>query len=736
MLRADTTRFVEDSFIMTDEAQNAALFTTGNGYIGVRGSFEEYGSLRIQGAYIRGIMDEVVEVFEPFAENEYMKKYYIDEEKLRGFESQESVMNNVDFLLLRVAINGETFYTWEGKILSWERYLDMTDASLTRKVRWENEKGDITDFEFKRFSSFDNDHIYCIRVKITPVNYSGKVAVMSGIDTRVKTNGQRISKVIDDKVWDNKCYARVLMGKKFGYETGVTTVTNLYGEDCEWTAKKENELLFSACGFDAKMGKEYIIEKAIYIASSREADVKEPVLLEERFDRYFEQHLAEYKKHYDVVNMEIDGDVEADSGIRFANYHSLISASRNDSVHSVGAKGLTGEMYKNFVWWDCEVYQMPVFIHTCPEAAKMAIMYRYKLLEKAKQNAKDAGLSGAKYPFNCSVTGEERVPAYVRHPFMQVHINADIAWGIINYVTVTGDKELLKDYGISIMCELCEYWKSRVTWKNGRYEILQVTGTDEHHPYVDNDAYTNYLVKFILEKTTEYAKELGLPNDYSDIAENLYLPMEKCGMIPQFDNYFSLSRTLEEAGGNILSNFQMKTSGLYHKSQVIKQPDVMLIFSYLNISPEGADYGANWDYYEHMCESSSSLSYAPHSICAADNGRMLSAYNYLLETAYIDIKDLHHCAWQGVHAGCNAGAWYAVFRGIAGIVCRDGYIEINPHAIYWWNNLSFNFIYHGSKINIQMTPESYQITPDADVKIVFRGKEIDLAAGVAHTEKI
>lgn len=736
MLRADTTRFVEDQFIMTEEAQNAALFTTGNGYIGVRGSFEEYGSLRIQGAYIRGIMDEVVEVFEPFAENEYMKKYYIDEEKLRGFESQESIMNNVDFLLLRIAINGETFYTWEGKILSWERYLDMTDASLTRKVRWENNKGDITDFEFKRFSSFACDHIYCIKVKITPVNYSGRISIMSGIDTRVKTNGQRISKVIDDKVWDNKCYARVLMGKKFGYETGVTTVTKLFGADVDWNAENEKELLFSSCAFDAKEGNEYTVEKAVYIASSREADVKEPVALEKRYDEYFADHLAEYKKHYDMVNMEIDGDVEADSGVRFANYHSLISASRNDSVHSVGAKGLTGEMYKNFVWWDCEVYQMPIFIHTCPEAAKMAIMYRYQLLDKARQNAKDAGFLGAKYPFNCSVTGEERVPAYVRHPFMQIHINADIAWGIINYVTVTGDKEFLKEYGLEIMCELCEYWKSRVTERNGRYEILQVTGTDEHHPYVDNDAYTNYLVKFVLEKTTEYAKELGLQNDYSDIAEKLYLPMEKCGMIPQFDNYFSLSRTLEEAGGNILSNFQMKTSGLYHKSQVIKQPDVMLIFSYLNLPVEDADYAANWDYYEHMCESSSSLSYAPHSICAADNGRMLSAYNYLLETAYIDIKDLHHCAWQGVHAGCNAGAWYAIFRGIAGIICRDGYIEINPHAIYWWNNLSFNFMYRGSRINIKMTPDSYTITPDADVKIVFRGNELALSAGCAHTEKI
>ena len=86
MLRPDTERFIEDSYEIAEEAKNAALFTTGNGYIGVRGSFEEYGSIRIQGAYIRGVIDEIIEVMEPFADNEYMKKYYIDEERLRDFE--------------------------------------------------------------------------------------------------------------------------------------------------------------------------------------------------------------------------------------------------------------------------------------------------------------------------------------------------------------------------------------------------------------------------------------------------------------------------------------------------------------------------------------------------------------------------------------------------------------------------------------------------------------------------
>lgn len=47
-----------------------------------RGSYEEFGSLRIQGAYIRGLIDEITEIVEPFCDNEYMKHYYIDEVRL------------------------------------------------------------------------------------------------------------------------------------------------------------------------------------------------------------------------------------------------------------------------------------------------------------------------------------------------------------------------------------------------------------------------------------------------------------------------------------------------------------------------------------------------------------------------------------------------------------------------------------------------------------------------------
>ena len=75
MLKVEKNAINETCYEMSNEGKHAALMTTSNGYLGVRGSFEEFGSIRIQGCYVRGVFDEIIEVMEPFADNEYMKKY-------------------------------------------------------------------------------------------------------------------------------------------------------------------------------------------------------------------------------------------------------------------------------------------------------------------------------------------------------------------------------------------------------------------------------------------------------------------------------------------------------------------------------------------------------------------------------------------------------------------------------------------------------------------------------------
>ncbi|MCD8337246.1 MAG: hypothetical protein LUD18_08225 [Lachnospiraceae bacterium] len=796
---------MEQEYSLLHEANVATLLTTGNGYMGVRASLEEFSSLGIQGFLVRGVMDEVVEVRLTMCDNMYMKKYYVEEERLKKFEKEERAINLLDFLLIRFEIGGEIFYPWEGTVHSWKRWLDLSDETLHREVVWENSKGQKSRFSFVRFASFADDHTYCMRASIEPLNYSGEVSIYSGLDLRTKSNGQMPQKSTGTGFEGQTLWQEEIVGPKYGFHA-VTGVANHFSQgDARWenidgTAPGADEraegLVMQKITFAAAQNQCYTLDKLTATVTSRDFEegkvLSNDALLKESkspldcVKKYLERlqkssYEEEYKKHSSIyqdlaakLEVSIKGDETADRAIRFSNYHTLLSIARNDYVHSFSAKGLTGETYNNFVWWDAEIFQAPVFQQTMPEYSKNNILFRYSHLPQARKLAEKEGCRGARFPFTTGVTGEETVWIDVRHPFMQIHCVSDVALSVLNYYTCTGDEDFLKKYGIEILLEVCRYWASRAVWNDEkkRYEIFQVTGTDEHHPYVDNNAYTNYSVHHVLSDTlrlfeqfeaelSELKTRIGFtPEDaaaIADVAQKLYLPLDKTtGMIPQFDGYFDLSRELEVQGGSKSGYTQMKQAGLYNKSQVIKQPDVLMLFAYQNLADRGIcsasaesgcgvnvtsaacdcggsvqgsevpargewripmpakAYSRNLDYYQGRCEAASSLSYCVHSICFADMDMPESTYGYLMETAEMDLKNMHGGTENGVHSGCATGAWMAVVRGVAGMKMTETHVEFDPHFIPWWEEVSFHCIWHGQ--GYQVTLSNEEILVSADVK--------------------
>ena len=755
----DPWLITEESYDLNVEANIATLFTTGNGYMGLRGSLEEFGSVRIQGAYIRGVIDRIIEIPAAFADNVYMKKYYFNEEGLRHFEKQDCIVNFADPLAVRIKIDGETFYPWEGELLSWRRTLDTRHGVLQREVRWQNSKGQITHFLFERFASFADDHVYAQAVTVTPENYSAPIEILSGIDRTTKTNGQFVCLPIESEADGDTVQYTELSGEHFRFAISTACRSSLFVNDqpvSGWTAEDGEDILGSRICIDATQGVAYRLEKQTYIITSRDIPSLDPYAgsgdpdappeeerikrtrlaaregldgLRGRYADRFASHLCAWQDAFAKLDVKIEGDDTADRSLRFSNYHTLITLARNDHVHSLAAKGLTGDIYNDFVWWDCEIYQAPVFYQTMPEAAKQTILYRYDKLPAARENARREGMPGARFPFTSSVTGEETVWAYARHPFLQIHIVADVAYGVLNYYQCTGDDELMLGQGMEILCEVCRWWAARVSEHDGRFEIRNVTGTDEHHPYIDNNAYTNYEVCFVLRQTAAlcarfgsrldalFAK-IGLSPDeigrWQDIADRLYLPMEPNGMIPQFDGYFGLSRTLEVVGKGSATSFQMKQSGLYHKSQVIKQPDVLLLFTYLGLEADEEVYSRNYDYYVQRCEASSSLTYPVHAIAAADIGMPDTAYDHFLKAARLDMDDEHDCAFQGLHTACAAGAWLAAVRGFGGTKLRADGVWLRPHIVPWWKCLSYTVVWHGQTLHMTVTGSNMTVVSDAE----------------------
>ena len=720
--------FSESAYDIADEPILATLFTTGNGYMGVRGSFEEFGSQRVQGAFVRGFIDEIIEVTEPFTDNEYMKKYYLDEEKLKTFEKQDSCVNMHDFLTVKITVGDKTFFPWEGKIVKWHRALNPLTAVYTRELVWDDGEGNKTEFVFERFASFADEHIYCQRIKVRPINHSLPVKIMSGIDTSIKTGGQFITKTDLLKIEGADILHRYHAVNKYGFGA-CYGIRNIFPEGRILGEYSDNGTVgveYLCDGADS-----YAFEKITYIVTDRDTDQDIGDLAAARlgdtatYAELKKAHIAAYKAYFAMMDVQIEGDDEADAYLRFASYHTAISAAMNDSVHGISAKALTGERYNQFVWWDCEIHQMPFFLLTAPETAKNALMYRYRMLPQAKKNAAAKGYDGAMFAFCSSVEGDERVWQYARHPFMQIHINSDIPYGIINYYRYTGDREFMVNYGMEMILECLKFWISRVTFRNDRYEICEVTGTDEHHPYVDNDAYTNYCVKFAFDRFVALCDELSYEVDpafiekMKEIAAGLYLPMCDNGLIPQFDGYFGLSRSLEEQGKGTLKQFQMKKSGLYHKSQIIKQPDVILLYTMVDVGVDRTHFAENWDYYVNMCEVSSSLTFPVHAIAAAQNKQMLTFRKNLLDTVKMDVDDIHGVAWQGVHAGCLAGGYLAVLYGIFGLSVRaDGVICVNPVRTLF-DGVTAHFFYKGAKITLCMKNDQLTVTKKGGGKVVI-----------------
>lgn len=735
MIKVTSSGLKEIGYNIQDEAKLSSIFGIGNGYFGLRGSFEEFGDVFLQGTYIRGLFDQIVEIPLTFADNVYMKQYYFDVQKLKEFEHEDSCINVCDPLTIRIYVNGKLFLPWVGKVVKWNRYIDYKTGGLYRKVVWDDGNGNLSEFIFYRHASFANNHLILQKVKIKKINHHLPIDVYLGVDTVVKTNGQHKSILKQHEEHPDGLKMLFYVGDKYHMSASLASFNEVEGLSFK-EIKEDKGVYGSYYSMDEDEAVAYKVISMYASCDPVEDYITAPKKDLISYQKAYKEHLKVYSKAFKQIDIKVEGNNEIDHLLRYANYQTLIAFDRFDSVHSLSAKNLTAEKYNQFVWWDAEIFQLPFVISNFPKAAKSCLEYRYRLLNQSKINAKEDGYDGAKYAFCSSVNGDENVWIYARHPFLQIHINGDVAYGIINYYRQTLDSEFLVSKGLEMIIEILKYFYSRSELIDGYYHLNNVTGTDEHHPYVDDDAYTNYQVKYIASKAVEYIKQFNYHVDDLTLShikllkDKLYLPLpNKKGVIPQFRNYFSLKPYLPLVGNGSAKGFQMKASGLYHQSQIIKQPDVLNLYTYLDIGMDEKIYKANWKFYYKMCEASSSLTFPVHTISAIDFNENKVFMDNLLSSLKIDIDDIHNCAYQGVHAGCLAGGWYAFYRGIFGIRPREDKLIIEPKFNNPFKSISMNFIYHGQHYSLKLNHKQLVIDSDGPIEIFYQGNTVSNKEG-------
>ena len=162
---------------------------------------------------------------------------------------------------------------------------------------------------------------------------------------------------------------------------------------------------------------------------------------------------------------------------------------------------------------------LPFYIFTWPEAARALLMYRYHTLPGARAKAAKLGYRGALYAWESTDSGEETTPENVIDLSGRVipvlcgleehHISADIAYAVWQYWQATQDEAFFLSAGAEILLETARFWASRATLEeDGHYHIRRVIGPDEYHETIDDNAYTNTMAAWNIERGLDTMKAL------------------------------------------------------------------------------------------------------------------------------------------------------------------------------------------------------------------------------------
>ena len=240
-------------------------------------------------------------------------------------------------------------------------------------------------------------------------------------------------------------------------------------------------------------------------------------------ERLRKRHDKAWSELWETGDIEVTGSVDITRDIRSAIYH-LYSFARAGTAYSLSPMGLSGLGYNGHVFWDTELWMYPPILMLQPDIARSLLEYRFERLGAAIENAFSHGYEGAMFPWESADDGSEDTPVWALTGPFQQHITATVGWAFWKYYQITGDKEWLRTRGWPVLENIARFWVSRVERNGpGRYDINNVIGANEWEENIDNNAFTNGMVKTVLGYVTKASVELGFDPDpdWLNVADNI-----------------------------------------------------------------------------------------------------------------------------------------------------------------------------------------------------------------------
>ena len=755
--KASEWKIVETDFDPSALGKVEANFCLGNGYLGLRSATEEQYLGETRDLLVAGTFDR----FSP--------------------EEVTELPNAADVTNIEITLDGERFDLTRGEILSYERSLDLKTGLLDRRVVWRSKAGKTYTLHFERVVSLRRLHSIALRVSVTPESDS-TVKLRSGIDGRVSCDGSQHFTEGQTRFYDKR-YLQYVPRTIQSNISFVLSAAHRFAADGEAISPKSDinivrRRMFSNFTQELKAGQTLTMEKFATVFTTRDREAA-ALSLDELQALGLEQLQADEAAGFDALAaesaetweekvwrrapVEIDGPDYDQLLIRFAQYHMQLMTPAHDNRMNIGAKGFSGEGYKGHTFWDTEIFLLPSFIFSMPEIARSLEEYRYLSLSGAHEKARRNGYEGAQFPWESAWLDDGEVtPEYmgtdivtgqlikVWTGFIEIHITADVAFGAWQYYVCTGDQDFMDRYGYELIFDCAKFWASRLEeGSDGLLHINDVVGPDEYKEHVDDNAFTNYMAKWTIDKALEYADELqaGKPalyaalDDRLGLSERLPLWREKTarifltrpnenGVLPQDSTYLTLrdidlSKYKKQAHvGGIYKDFNQEQ---ITKIQVSKQADVMVLFYLLEEKFGQAVKKASWDYYEPRCLHDSSLSLSTHSVLASDIGDPELGYEMFRKACLIDLDNANpHSSDAGIHAASYGGLWQCAVYGFGGLRMLGGKLRISPTLPKAWNGLRYTILWKGQRLDVRVGKDSVHIVNDTarePVTLEIWGKE-------------
>ena len=727
-------------------AQAESVFALSNGHIGWRANLDEGEPHGLPGSYLNGVY-EVRPL--PYAERGY------------GFpESGQTVVNVTNGKLIRLLVDDEPLDIRYGELRSHERLLDFRSGVLRRSAEWLSPAGRLVRINTERVVSLTQRAICAIRYDVEPVDGPARLVVQSELVTNEQLpdlgGDPRVAAALKAPLRSEQHGARgnsaLLMHctKKSGLRVGAA-MTHIIEcpEDCGIDAESFPDIgRLTVTAFLRPGQRLRIIKFVAYGWSGMRSlpavrdQVEAALSAASRtgWDGLLTEQRAFLDDFWDRADVQLDGDTEIQQAVRFGLFH-LLQAGARAEARAIPAKGLTGPGYDGHTFWDQEMFVLPAFIYTVPDAAAAALRWRHSTLGHAQERARQLGLKGAAFPWR-TINGEE-CSGYWPAGTAAFHIGADIADAVTRYVNATGDEAFEASIGLELLVATARLFRSLGHHDAaGGFRIDGVTGPDEYSAVADNNVYTNLMAQRNLRAAAQAAKrhpvrahELGVDEEemasWRDAAEAMFIPYDEAlGVHPQSE-LFTSHEVWDFANtppGKYPLLLHYPYFDLYRK-QVVKQADLVLAMQTCSDVFTEEQMARNFAYYEQLTVRDSSLSACTQSAVAAQVGHLRLAYDYLAEAALMDLADLEHNTRDGLHIASLTGAWNALVTGFGGMHRHNSTIGFAPRLPEGIARLAFTVTVRRRRLRVAITDSSasYVLAEGDPLEILHYGTAVTVS---------